>query len=183
MRRWTGFRPSRTSGRARDTMTDMEYSRNERSISSWISMGSMNPRTGVSPFCEAPLPPAVAVGGPPCPVLRRGAMCRSAPSDVEEAHVLRVGLDEVPAQVDILAHEYRADVVGQRGLLHVDLEQGALGRIDGRLFQLLEVHLAQALEALEVVLVVGVLGQEGILGVVVLQVDLLLAHERRVEGR
>ena len=24
-------------------MTDMEYSRNERSISSWISMGSMDP--------------------------------------------------------------------------------------------------------------------------------------------
>ena len=41
MRRWTGFRPSRTSGSARETMTDIEYSRKDRSISSWISMGSM----------------------------------------------------------------------------------------------------------------------------------------------
>ena len=48
IRRWTGFRPSRASGRARDTMTDMAYSRKERSISSWISTGSM-PATTVSP--------------------------------------------------------------------------------------------------------------------------------------
>ena len=48
IRRCTGFRPSRTSGRARATMTDMEYSRNERSISSWISMGSTAPLGGPS---------------------------------------------------------------------------------------------------------------------------------------
>ena len=30
MRLWTGFMPSRTSGRAREMMTDIEYSRKER---------------------------------------------------------------------------------------------------------------------------------------------------------
>jgi hypothetical protein len=44
MRRCTGLRPSRTSGRARETMTDMEYSRKERSISKLISTGSMYPK-------------------------------------------------------------------------------------------------------------------------------------------
>jgi len=36
-----GFSPSLASGRARDTMTDIEYSRKDRSISRLISMGSM----------------------------------------------------------------------------------------------------------------------------------------------
>ena len=46
-----------------------------------------------------------------------------------------------------------------------------------------EVHLAQALQPVELVLVVGVLGQERGLGRVVLQVHLLLAHQGRVQRR
>src|SRR5580698_6016785 len=117
IRRCTGLSPSRTSGRARETMTDMEYSRNERSISSWISMGSMKPKTAVSPPPPSPeLPfvpaPRVLVGGAMVSVPSNGV-----PSDVEEAHILGVGLDEVAPQLDVVAHQHGADVVGQRRLL------------------------------------------------------------------
>ena len=37
-------------------MTDMEYSRKDRSISSWISIGSMAPETGPPPFPEPSFP-------------------------------------------------------------------------------------------------------------------------------
>src|ERR1035441_7931374 len=115
MRRCTGFSPSRTSGRARETMTDIEYSMNERSISSWISIGSMKPRMVTPPSSSAACPFAL------CPlvvvfrVVRLGAMS-SGSSDVEEARVLCVGLDEVPPLLDVVAHQDRADLVGQRCL-------------------------------------------------------------------
>ena len=51
------------------------------------------------------------------------------------------------------------------------------------LAELVAVHLAEALQALELLLVVGVLGQEDVLGRVVLQVDLLAAHHRGVQRR
>src|SRR5487761_1329398 len=60
MRRWTGFRPARPSGSARWTMTDMEYSRKERSISSWISIGTM-------PTTEPPPPSPPPPGSAPLP--------------------------------------------------------------------------------------------------------------------
>src|SRR5580704_16694174 len=190
IRRCTGLSPSRTSGSARATMTDMEYSRNERSISSWISMGSMDPPAGGSS------PPGGAGGGAlpaPPPALTRpfprvdcrgiSTYFRSGSSDVEEPHVLGVRLDEVAAQLDVVTHQDGADLVGQRGLFHVDLQQRALRRIHRRVAQLGEVHLAQALEPVEVVLVVGVLGQERRLRRVVLEIDLLLADQRRVQRR
>src|SRR5580698_5844196 len=109
MRRWTGFRPSRTSGRARETMTDIEYSRKERSISSWISMGSMNPEVASS--VPDPAAPSLSRPGILCPYLHHWNLhhwsClattgrrlrRDTPvvrSDVEEAHILGVGLDEL----------------------------------------------------------------------------------------
>src|ERR1700722_828818 len=128
IRRCTGLSPSRTSGRARETMTDMEYSRNERSISSWISIGSMKPRTAVSPPPPSPPPPSPELPFVPAPrVLVGGAIVsvpsNGVPSDVEEAHILGVGLDEVAPQLDVVAHQYGADVVSQRRLLDVDLEQ------------------------------------------------------------
>src|ERR1035441_4692235 len=192
IRRWTGFSPSLTSGRARDTMTDIEYSRKERSISSWISMGSMNPET--SSVSE---PPRLSLSRPgmPCPYLCHcvcavrvharlsppGAAWIAA-SDVEEAHVLGIGLDELPAQFDVFAHQYRADLVGDGRLLDGDLEQGPLPWVHSGVPQLAEVHLPQPLQPLEIGLVVGVLGEEGGPGRVVLQVQLLLAHQRRVQG-
>src|ERR1039458_8981393 len=181
MRRCTGLRPSRTSGSARETMTDMEYSMNERSISSWISMGSMNPRTGTPPPSSASCPFALCPLVDVLRVVRFGGMSPTS-SDVEEARVLRVGLDEVPALLDVVTHQDGADLVGQRSLLDVDLQQRALGRIDGGLLELVEVHLPEPLQPLEVRLVVGVLGQEVVLGHVIAQIELLLADERRVEG-
>jgi len=98
-------------------MTDMEYSRNERSISSWISIGSIEPDGGSgtsvlrrptrSPFSRAP--------SGHCLSLSLRSWCdhtRARPgpaSDVEEPHVLGVALDEMPAQLDVVSHEYRAD--------------------------------------------------------------------------
>ena len=70
-----------------------------------------------------------------------------------------------------------------RGLLHVDLQQRPLARVHRRVAQLGEVHLAETLQPVEVVLVVRVLGQERRPGRVVLEVDLLLAHQRRVQRR
>ncbi|MFN8558009.1 MAG: hypothetical protein U0531_11940 [Dehalococcoidia bacterium] len=43
MRRCTGFSPSRTSGRARETITLIAYSRYEARISSSILMGRIFP--------------------------------------------------------------------------------------------------------------------------------------------
>jgi len=82
---------------------------------------------------------------------------------------------------DVVAHEDRTDLVSQRGLLDRDLQQGALRRVHRRVAQLVEVHLAESLQALEVVLVVRVLDEELRLGHVVVQVHLLLADEGRVQ--
>ena len=42
MRRCTGFRPSRTSGMAREVMTDREYARNDSDISSATGTGTIS---------------------------------------------------------------------------------------------------------------------------------------------
>jgi hypothetical protein len=42
---------------------------------------------------------------------------RRLPSDVEEPHVAGVGLDEVLAALDVVAHEDREDLVGDGRLL------------------------------------------------------------------
>src|SRR4051812_45246442 len=83
-------------------------------------------------------------------------------SYIEEPHVFGVGLDELLPELDVLAHEDGADLVGQGGLLDGDLEQGALVRVHGGVAQLGVVHLAQALEAGELVLLAWVLGDEAV---------------------
>ena len=75
------------------------------------------------------------------------------------------------------------DVVGQRGLLDGDLQQRAQPVFHGGDAQLLGVHLAEALQAPEVLLVVRVVAEEDVLGVVVLEVDLRLAHLGGVQRR
>src|SRR5271155_1285470 len=147
MRRCTGFSPSRTSGRARDTMTDMEYSRNERSISSWISMGSMDPLTGSSPAGGVSLPPPEPALPRPEPRVDCG-MCsysRSGRSDVEETDVFGIGLDEVAPELHVVTHEDGADLVRRGRLLDVDLQQRPLARVHRGVAQLGVVHLAEAL--------------------------------------
>jgi hypothetical protein len=46
MRRWEGFKPSRASGRARETITDIEYARKDWDISSATLIFS------IFSFCE-----------------------------------------------------------------------------------------------------------------------------------
>ena len=60
-------------------------------------------------------------------------------------------------------------------LLDRDLQQRAAAGVHGGAAQLLPVHLAEALEPLELLLVVRALLEEPGLGDVVLEVDLLLA--------
>src|SRR5580692_6510937 len=106
MRRCTGLSPSRTSGSARATMTDMEYSRNERSISSWISIGSISPLTGSSAGGASLPPPEPA---PPRPEPR--VDCAMSPysssgrSDVEETDIFGVGLNEVAPELHVVTHQ------------------------------------------------------------------------------
>src|ERR1043165_6397573 len=76
-------------------------------------------------------------------------------SDVEEAHVAGVALDEPAPRLDVLAHEDREDLVRRRRVRQGDLEERAGVGIHRRLPQLVVVHLAEALVALDRV----VLGQ------------------------
>src|ERR1700688_3260713 len=186
IRRCTGLSPSRTSGSARDTITDMEYSRKERSISSWISMGSIAGEVGSGTSVPVPpsaLPPRFAMWGWSLRTHSSGARRPVRSSDVEEAHILCVGLNEVATQLDVVTHDHRAHVVGLDSLLHADLQERPASGVHGGIAKLAEVHLSQSLQALEVLLVVGVLGQERRPGGVVFQVDLLLADEGRVQRR
>src|SRR5260221_9514076 len=69
-------------------------------------------------------------------------------SDVEVRNPQRVGLDELAARLDLVAHERREDLAGADGVLDLHLEQDALGGIHGGFPELLGVHLAQPLVAL-----------------------------------
>src|ERR1700712_1648878 len=122
-------------------------------------MGSMPPKSTA-------VPSSPSSGGEMS--LMVGSPLRAS-SDVEEAHVLGVGLDEVLARLDVVAHQLGEDLVGHDGGLDANLQQGATLGVHGGLAQLVVVHLAEALEALELALVVGVLGEEGVLGGVVLE--------------
>src|SRR5690242_5166550 len=73
----------------------------------------------------------------------------TAGSDVKVAHLAGLGLDELLARLDPLAHELGEDLVGHRGVLDLDAEQGPCLRVHRRLPELVGVHLAEALEALD----------------------------------
>src|SRR6266487_2145057 len=60
-----------------------------------------------------------------------------------------VVLDELATELDDVAHQHREDPICRRRVLHRDLGQRAGRGIHRRLAQLLGVHLAQALEAVE----------------------------------
>src|SRR6476469_5839988 len=83
-----------------------------------------------------------------------GAGARPAPqaSDVEEADVLRVLLDEAAARLDVLAHQRGERLVRGGRVLEGHLEQRAGLRVHRGLPELLVVHLAEALVALDPVL-------------------------------
>src|SRR6478735_5796894 len=70
-------------------------------------------------------------------------------SDVEELHVAGVLLDERPTRLDVLTHEHGEDLVGLGGVVERDLQQRAAVLVHRRLAELLVVHLAEALVALD----------------------------------
>src|SRR4051795_2322400 len=75
---------------------------------------------------------------------------RTAGSDVKVPHLACLGLDELLARLDTLAHELREDLVG-RGLaavLDVDPQERPRLRVHRGFPQLVGVHLAEALEPL-----------------------------------
>src|SRR4051794_11433933 len=69
--------------------------------------------------------------------------------DVEELHVTRVLLDERAPGLDVLTHEDGEDLVGLGGIVERDLQQGAGALVHRRLAELLVVHLAETLVALD----------------------------------
>src|ERR1051325_12050264 len=69
--------------------------------------------------------------------------------DVEVAHVERVLLDEPPPRLDLVAHQRRKDLVGLVGVFDSHLQQDPRVWVHGRLPQLLGIHLAEPLEALD----------------------------------
>src|SRR3954449_12109079 len=70
------------------------------------------------------------------------------PSDVD-LRGERVVFDEPPAELDDLAHEAREQLLGLGRVLDRDLLERPGLRVHRRLAQLLGVHLAEALEAVE----------------------------------
>src|SRR5947207_12620387 len=72
------------------------------------------------------------------------------PLNIEELDLQRVLLDELPTRLDLLAHEDREHPLGLDGVLDGHLEQRPLRRVHGGLPELLRVHLAQSLEALNI---------------------------------
>src|ERR1039458_8370389 len=94
-------------------------------------MGSTEPPTGSSPPGGVPLVPPAPRPPPLLPRVDCRGMCFSSSycSDVEETDVFRICLNEVASQFNVVAHEYRTDLVGQRGLLHVDLQERSQRRV------------------------------------------------------
>src|SRR5450759_1329848 len=81
------------------------------------------------------------------------SVCRL--SDIEEPHFLRVLLDERASRLDLVAHEHREDLVGRLDVFHgYDLERARHG-VHGGVPQLVGVHLAEPLEALQLDAILG----------------------------
>jgi len=68
------------------------------------------------------------------------------PSHIQIPRLQRVLLDKLPPRLDLVAHENAEDVIGGAGIVHSDLKQRAIGRVERRLAQLLGVHFAKPLE-------------------------------------
>src|SRR5450759_2003548 len=75
------------------------------------------------------------------------SVCRA--SDIEEPHFLSVLLDEGAPRLDLVAHEHREDLVGRLDVLHRHQLKGARHGVHGGVPELVGVHLAEPLEALQ----------------------------------
>ena len=56
-------------------------------------------------------------------------------------------LDELAAGFDLVAHEDAEEVVGAADVFHADLQQRAVGGVEGGFAELFGVHFAEAFEA------------------------------------
>ena len=83
------------------------------------------------------------------PASRSGSNVACSTSDIQVLDLARPGLDEVAARLDLLAHQRREDAIGLGSVVDLSLQQRARRRAHGRFPELLGVHLAQALEALD----------------------------------
>src|SRR5436190_6770056 len=72
-----------------------------------------------------------------------------AASDVKVLDLSGLGLDEVFPRPDLLAHQHREDLIGQRGVLAVDPQERARFGVHRGFPELVRVHLAEALEPLD----------------------------------
>ena len=75
----------------------------------------------------------------------QGASADPDISDIQEAHVRCVALDEGAPLLDVVAHEDREGLIGVGGLIQGDLFEDPGGRVHGGLPQLVVVHLTQTL--------------------------------------
>src|SRR5690606_31502066 len=80
-------------------------------------------------------------------------------SDVKIGHPQRVVLDELAARFDHVTHQGREDLVGGDRVLDPHAQQAPCFRVDRGVPELLGVHLAQALEALDGAALPGLLHQ------------------------
>src|ERR1035437_10865941 len=100
-------------------------------------MGSMKPDTASSvpvPLPSLPLLSRAAILYPYPRAIDPSLVLEPVPSaisKVEKPDVLGVGLNELASELDVFAHQDRADLVGQRGLFHLDLQQRAAPRVHG----------------------------------------------------
>src|SRR5271166_3537111 len=78
-------------------------------------------------------------------------------SDIQEANVLGIAGDKASARVDILAHQDGEQLIGGRRVVQGDLTQHPHGRVHRGFPQLLGVHFAKTLVALDAVLFVDLL--------------------------
>src|ERR1700694_791771 len=126
--------------------------------------------------CAAPSTASAGARSPPMP-----STAIFKPSDIEIAHVLGVGLDELLARLHVRTHQLLEDVVDECGVLDLNLEQRARLGVHGRLPELVGVHLSQALEPVHLDLATHSLGLAVALHVAVDPLG-LLALGHLVEG-
>src|SRR3954452_5965498 len=85
---------------------------------------------------------------------------RRSRSDIEEAHVLGVLLDELPTRLDLVAHQHGEDAIRYGGVLDLEAHQHPPRRIQRGVPELGGVHLAETLEASDLDALLGQLERE-----------------------
>src|SRR5262245_44123216 len=92
---------------------------------------------------------SITLHSPPRSRARTSARRGGARSHVQVGDFERVLLDELPARLDLVAHQDGEDRVRRDRVLDAHLEELAGLRVHGRLPELLGVHLPKALVALD----------------------------------